>query len=230
MNFLANKSAVLKSFVLSISLIFSACGGRAPISHYVLENPTHNPESRQSVQNNQEEQYNQHAKNKNIKLDNQSNNPIDNPVICILPVAIPSYLDRLQLVTRTEELGLTINESNRWGEYLSAGIARVLGNSITANLSEINAFAIPLRMGIVSDYTIQVEISNFEGSLEDEVKLSALWILKKGREKIWQSTYNNSVLAGSTFSSYAQAYASLVDAFGEEIAKTFYTIYTQKKK
>lgn len=228
MKFLLNQQLISKGFVLSFFLILNACSaGLSSIDYYILEMPQASIEGTENIKNTQSDQYTE-SQVKETKM--QADINLDGPLISILPVAVPRYLDRPQIVTRNGDVGIFINESSRWGETLPLGIARILSNSLTENLSEIKTCAIPLRMGITSDYTIQVEIINLEGSLDDKVKLKVLWVLQKGEQKLWQSTYEESILAGLTYSSYVQAYASLIDKLGEEMSKVFYNIYEQNNK
>lgn len=229
MKFLLNKEMILKGFVLSVFLMLSACSaGISSIDYYILEIPHVSVEGMQGSENTQ----GSHEKYEALQ-DTEDNIEIDmnlnGSLISILPIAVPRYLDRPQLVTRNGEVGIFIDESNRWGETLPLGIVRILSNSLTYNLSDIKTWAMPLRMGSTPDYTIQVEIINLEGSLEGTVKLKALWILQKDGKKIWQSTYEQSLVTGATYSSYVQAYASLIDKLGEEMAKIFSHIYEQNK-
>lgn len=217
MKILLDKQMIFKSFLLSLALMLGACSTFASSTHYyVLETP--------QVRMEKEIQVNQQAN----EIKNHSY--IGGPLIALLPIGIPNYLDRQQIVTHTGKVGLDIHEDQRWGEDLSAGIARILSNSITDNLSEIKVLAMPLRMGVLPDYTIQVEINYFEGALGGKVQLSALWYMEKEGQRIWQSTYENSAEAGDTYPSYVQAYAYLLDQFGKEMAEFFFNFYEQKKK
>lgn len=216
MQILLDKQIILKSFILLVFLMLSACAMSSSSNYYILETPKSS--MKKDTQANQ----------KVNEIKPHSN--IAGPLIAILPTGIPNYLDRRQLVTRTGKVGLDIHEYQRWGEDLSIGIARILSNSITNNLSEIKALAMPLRMGVLPDYTIQVEINNFEGILGDKVQLNALWYMEKNGQRIWQSTYEKNIEVGNSYPEYVEAYAYLMDEFGKEIAKAFSSVYEQKKK
>ena len=218
MKFLASRQLILNSFVLFIILMLNACGTTSSSNYYILEIPKASLEEIAKKQN-------QSAKVNRTMLDTN----LSGPLIAILPVGVPNYLDRPQLVTRKGRVGLSLSESMRWGEDLSVGIARILSSSITSNLSAVKASAVPLRMGISPNYTIQVEIKHLEGALGGKVELNALWYLQKDGERIWQSAYENSVEVGNTYPDYVQAHGYLVNKFGQEVAQVFYNIYEQEK-
>ncbi len=235
MKYLRSNKMISKFFSLSLLLMLAACSAASsPTRYYILE--TNSLDSSAFLQKNTglQKQGNRDSQQNKSALENQKGNTVLNkdnlagPLIAISPVSIPSYLNRPQLVTRTGDVGLSINESQRWGEGLPVGIARVLSDSLTVNLETLKISAIPLRVGISPDYTLQVDIRHFEGKLNGSLSLSVLWSLRDKKQRIWQANYENTVSAGETYSQYVQAYASLVDQFGKEVSRVFRDLYMQK--
>ena len=235
MKYLRSNKMISKFFSLSLLLMLAACSAASsPTRYYILE--TNSLDSSAFLQKNTglQKQGNRDSQQSKSALENQKGNIVLNkdniagPLIAISPVSIPSYLNRPQLVTRTGDVGLSINESQRWGEGLPVGIARVLSDSLTVNLEALKISAIPLRVGISPDYTLQVDIRHFEGKLNGSLSLSVLWSLRDKKQRIWQANYENTVNTGGTYSEYVQAYASLVDQFGKEVSRVFRDLYMQK--
>lgn len=236
-------------FLLGIISLLSACSSQ-PINYYLIEMPllpstsstTALALSQEPSSNNSENQTDQALQGKQQNIDNRKITTgvnLSGPVIALSQVLIPQYLDRPQLVTREHNVDFTIVDNNRWGEELPSGIARVLSISLSKHLTSIGATTSPLRIGLSPDYTINIEILAFEGILNGDVRLRALWTLdasSKNREarerasnsgsgKLWQAFFDKSMPAGTNYASYVEAYGALVDALGLEIGNVFLSLY-----
>lgn len=234
------KTSLITFKTIFLSLLFGACFllnacSNKPINYYLLEMPQ--VASTQILQNKDTE-----------TSDSRPSIPtgvnLSGPTIALAQVIIPQYLDRQQIVTREDNVDFSIDENNRWGEELSAGISRVLCSSLTKHLSQIGATSSALRVGISPDYTINLEIRAFEGMLDGTVRLRALWSLdtsskrRNNRDRtdrsetnpLWQAFFDKSIEAGTTYTSYVNAYGALVDALAKDISSVFMDLYTKTEK
>lgn len=100
------------------------------------------------------------------------------PAVAIATPALPGYLDRQQLVSRSGDGELLMNPNHLWGEPLDSGIARVtalnlgrLGNSL--NIQPVKSF-------VTLDYQslLELRIARFEPDATGHIILDCTWKLQ----------------------------------------------------
>jgi len=100
------------------------------------------------------------------------------PAVAIASPALPAYLDRQQLVSRTVDGELLMNPNHLWGEPLDSGIARVTA----ANLGRLkNSLTIqPVKSFVTLDYQslLEIRIARFEPDAAGNVVLECSWKLQ----------------------------------------------------
>lgn len=147
------------------------------------------------------------------------------PRIGILPVAIPAYLNRPQIVLREgENVGLRLEEYDRWGEDVSNGIARVLGASISTQLADMRGIAIPLRTGAPVDLRLLVEVRRFEGAPGYTTTLEALWSIQEKGKVVAEGVFLEKMPSGADIASMVISQSALLDALGREVAGVVRTL------
>ncbi len=195
----------MRVFWLSALLFFSlglgACSstGLSSVKYYVLSQPQPAVQSLQAA----------------VPIENAG------PRVGILPVAVPAYLNRPQIVLREgEKVGMRLEEYNRWGEDVSNGIARVVGASITAQLADIRGIAIPLRTGSPVDLRLLIEVRRFEGAPGFDTVLEALWSIQEKGKVVAEGVFLEKTPSGPDISSLVVSQSALLDALGQEVART----------
>lgn len=191
---------MLKKILFSLMFVLCSCSHISlPTSVYVIDVPTENTK--------------------------QFNNLLQSgkgPVIAVLPVSIPAYLNRPQIVMREKGSRLLISENHRWAENLDKAVSRVLASSLTDNLTAVNGVAVPLKLGIHADYTLQVDISRFEGNLNEYLELDAFWTLQKNGVKILQASFYKKIETGRGYSELVNAYGTLIYYLAESMVQSFF--------
>jgi uncharacterized lipoprotein YmbA len=161
--------------------------GSPPIHYYVLANPAGQPD-RQT----------EHA-------------GFSGPRIGLLPITLPAYLQRQQMVIRDENnVGIRVDDFERWGEDLSAGIARVLSIAMTGTLAEVHGVVMPLRTGSPVDLRIQVDVRRFEGRPGGHVDLEAAWTIQRDGKSLREGHFQTRSGAGSTLSELVEVQSTLL--------------------
>lgn len=141
------------------------------------------------------------------------------PRLGILPIGLPGYLDRSQMVIRHDNsVDVKVEDYDRWGENLSVGITRVLSIVLTNAMADIQGVAMPARVGIPMDLRLQVDVRRFEGSPDGQVTLEALWALQKDRVPLREGHFVSQTTSGPGKSSLVRAQSYLVEELGAEIA------------
>lgn len=139
--------------------------------------------------------------------------------IGVLPVRVPDFLDRPQIVLSTNSTHLNVSETNRWIEPLSLVTQRVLIADIQTELP--NAYVKTKGYdNAIFQRLIQVEINGMSGEFNKEATLSVWWsILNNNGQELYRSRFESSVAMGKTYDSFVLAQSVLWGRLSEEIAQ-----------
>ncbi len=141
--------------------------------------------------------------------------PVSQPgVVGIMPVQVPEYLDRPQIVTRTNTNELRFAEFHRWGEPLDKNIARVLMENLSNMMPSARIALFPWPKAMKMRYELAVEVIQLEGLPGGTVSLTARWsIFGENNTKVM-------AMKKSTFSRPAdsRSYETLISAENEMLA------------
>lgn len=100
--------------------------------------------------------------------------PLAPRTIIVQEVALPRYLDRPQIVTRTGAHRLHFAEFAHWGGDLREDVTRVLAGNLAQRLPGSAVLPAPTFASAPADLRIEVEILHFEAA-DDQVHLAARW-------------------------------------------------------
>jgi uncharacterized lipoprotein YmbA len=106
----------------------------------------------------------------------------DSVSVGIVPVEIPDYLDRPQIVTRTGPNELKLAEYDRWAGSLSENITTVLRENLSLLLNTARVFEYPWNPSLAVDYKVTINVIRLESVPGDHVILRALWTVSGGKE------------------------------------------------
>lgn len=127
--------------------------------------------------------------------------------LAILPVAVPDYLDRREIVARSADHRLLVNDSERWGEGLSGGLARVLTVDLGKLLSEDGFVVTSGGHQPKVDAELALTIDAFERAPDGSAVLAARWMILDerhgGAESHFQAVYSEPIRADASTSSNA---------------------------
>ena len=101
----------------------------------------------------------------------------------VLPVLVPGYLDRPQVVTWAAPGELRIDEFLRWAEPLDAGVSRTLAENLDALLPEHRVIRSPWPSATKLRCRIRVELEQFGPQASGEVLLVGGFALLPAREE-----------------------------------------------
>lgn len=100
------------------------------------------------------------------------------PAIAIARPALPPYLERSELVTRTGDGRLEIHEKDLWSEPLDSAIARVVADNMRRLTGSTNVQ--PASSFITRDYThlVEIRIERFDPEPDGALLLECTWKLQ----------------------------------------------------
>ena len=137
--------------------------------------------------------------------------------IGVLPVTLPGYLTRQQIVLRDADgINITINEYDRWGESLGQGISRVLCDALAVH----GIPALPLRTGAKVTDKLMLDVRRLDGPLEGNVTLDVVWRLQRDGDVLKSAQFVTSRPAGDTIQSMVEAESLLIRDLADNIARS----------
>ena len=135
-------------------------------------------------------------------------------------VALPDYLDRPQIVTRSSPNKLDLAEFDRWSAPLGQAFAGVLAENLATMIPADGVAVFPWPRSAQVDYEVTVEVAQFEGRLGGECSLVARWSIFGGEKKALLTTGKSSLSepAGGDYEALVAAESRLVGALSRDIA------------
>jgi uncharacterized protein len=136
------------------------------------------------------------------------------------PVALPGYLDRQQIVTRSGGDEIELAEFDRWGEPLRSSVPRVLGEDLAARIPTERVVIFPWRGVRTVQYQVAVEILRFDGQPGGDALLRARWRLLDGtgRELAIRTSAITEPTGAPGYAPLVAALSRALGALSEEIA------------
>lgn len=141
--------------------------------------------------------------------------------VSVGPVKIPEYLNRAQIVTRSGENRLEVNEFNRWGGSLASNITGVVTENLSMLLGTDEVFEFPTQDPITPRYRVILTVTKFDGMLGQRAVLDARWVITGPRRREPLATGRTIVderSGGSGYDAYVAAQSRAVEILSREIA------------
>jgi hypothetical protein len=104
------------------------------------------------------------------------------PGVVVAAVRLPEYLERPQLVTRSGDNQLQLEEFHQWGGNLAKDLTRVMAENLSLLLASDAVVAAPHSLRMRPDYRVELEVLRFERAGDARVHLVAKWWLQRGAD------------------------------------------------
>jgi uncharacterized lipoprotein YmbA len=143
--------------------------------------------------------------------------------IGIVPVKIPEYLKKPQIVTRTSSSEISLAEFDRWAGSLDEDIGRVLAENLSLLLKTDKVLNFPWRRNVELDYTIEMQVSRLEGSLDGDVDLVVRWAIFDAENKSAFSVQTSRIsqpVQGDSYNDLVTAQSKALAVFSRQLAET----------
>jgi uncharacterized lipoprotein YmbA len=142
-------------------------------------------------------------------------------VIAVPPVVIPQYIDRPQIVTRTDDNQIALSEFNRWGGALKDDLSRVLVENLNALLAGRGVSVMSDLLALDPAYLVTVTVNRFDGRLGDTVWLNAAWTIRDQKARKMLAAKTSTIqekIAVEGYDALVTAESQAVAALSREIA------------
>lgn len=100
------------------------------------------------------------------------------PIVAIARPALPSYLDRQQLVSRKTNGEMEMNSYHLWAEPLDAGISRVMSQNLARLTGSLNIQPIESFITMEYDRTLEIRVMRFEPDVAGNLVFRCTWKLQ----------------------------------------------------
>ena len=160
--------------------------------------------------------------------------PLDQPIpIGLGPVTLPDYLDRPQIVTRTNQNTVLLAEFDRWAEPLSSNVSRTMAENLIYLLHNDNVVPYPWPGSIEVTYQVVVDVYRFDGIQGEKVWLDVQWSVrdKKGKNVLMlkRSTFVEPA-NGPSFGALVAAQSRALENLSREIASALQSLSRNRVK
>jgi uncharacterized protein len=137
------------------------------------------------------------------------------------PIKLPEYVNRLEIVAHATQNELSVSDSHLWGEPLSDGVPRVLGEDISRLICTKEVTLFPWKPSRMPDYRVDAEVVSMQGNLGSEVGVEVWWGISYGPDKTARvsriSRYRVPV-TGRSYEALVQAYSQALAALSRDVA------------
>jgi len=142
--------------------------------------------------------------------------------IGIVPVKVPEYLKKPQIVTRTSGSEITLAEFDRWAGSLDEDIGRVVAENLSLLLQTDKVLNFPWRRNVELDYTIEMQVSRLEGALGGDVEFVVRWAIFDADNKNVFSVQTSRItqaVQGGSYADLVAAQSLALAAFSQQLAE-----------
>jgi hypothetical protein len=142
--------------------------------------------------------------------------------IGIGPIRFPEYLERSEIVTRSNSNKIEISEFDLWAGSLEEDFGRVLSENLSILLSTERVTLFPQPKTLPLNYQVMMDVIRFDGSLGGDVSLMVRWMIMEGKEKKLVFIHKSSIIESSGAKGYepmVAAQSRALERLSREIAE-----------
>src|SRR5215472_11811439 len=151
--------------------------------------------------------------------------PVSTPskvAVLVGPVAVPSVIDRPQIVVTSSANQVTVDEFSRWASPVQDNLTRVVADNLAALLGTPRVTLSQSSLGADVEYRVQIEVRSFESAPGKYTALDAVWSVKRlkdGKTETGRTSVRESV-DGEGYEALAAAHSRGIAKMSQEIAET----------
>lgn len=147
------------------------------------------------------------------------------------PISFPDYLDRPQIVTRTQQHRVLVAEFDRWAGPLSSNVSRIIAENLSRLLNTDNVVQYPWPASVEVTYQVLIDCYRFDGVLGEKALLEVQWSVvgKKGRKVLLlkRSAFAEPV-GGASYEALVAAQSRALESFSREMAQALNSLAREK--
>jgi len=146
-------------------------------------------------------------------------------IVALGPVSIPDYLNRPQIVTRSGQNELAVDDFQRWAGSLESDITRVLIENLLALLPpdryHVVSWIQPAQSYTSIAHRVAVDIIRFDGTQGESVSMKAQWaVFRKDRDASVMHASIIEPITGNDYRALVAAMSRAMESLSRDIADT----------
>ncbi len=137
------------------------------------------------------------------------------------PISWPKMLERPQIVTRSDDHRVMIDEFHRWSGSLQEDFSRTIVQNLSLLLANDHVLIYPKQAGPDLKYRIDIDIQQFDGKPGDAVILKAIWRARNPVDNsvlMSDSVTIQAPVATENFAALVAAQSTAVGLFAKDLA------------
>ncbi len=131
------------------------------------------------------------------------------------PIIIPGYINRPQIVTKTESAELQLAEFERWAEPIDEMFTRTLTENIKRLTESHYIYSYPWSSNLEFTHRIYAKIIKFENNTNGDALLTVHWQITHENEESKLKTMHSEFNADASDKSYSARVAALNDTLAQ---------------
>jgi uncharacterized protein len=135
--------------------------------------------------------------------------------VAVKPVALPKYLDQLQIARFISSYELSASDYERWAENLDEIVTRILIADLALRLPRGHVVASSGPLTMPADATVEIDIQRFDAGPARSVVLTAQWIVRRERRQGQGRLRSEEVRVTAASDSAPDLAAAMSDALGQ---------------
>jgi uncharacterized lipoprotein YmbA len=142
--------------------------------------------------------------------------------VAVGPVAVPSVVDRPQIVVTTGANQVTVDDFNRWASPVQDSVERAVAENLVALLGTQRVILFESSLGADAEYRVQIEVRNFESAPGKYASLDAVWTVRRLKDRKTETgrTTVREQVEGDGYEALAAAHSRGIAKMSREIADT----------
>lgn len=139
----------------------------------------------------------------------------------ILPIELPGYINRAQMVKRIGVNRMAVSSLNRWADYPDRMIQRVIGENLQLLLAEARIYSAPWPVGLQPDIVVDFSFFELIGTDDKKIRLSVVWTIRAKDDPaavLSRRTSLSEKMPGSGFEDLAAAHSQVLTTLCRDVA------------
>lgn len=141
-------------------------------------------------------------------------------ILSVGPITVAAYLDRSEIVTRSNATSIELAGFDRWAEPFEGIVASTLAENISSLLPSVSAIPDAWSEAEV-DYQLMVKIKKFESDSSGKVQLNASWGILLHPSRKLGTVFESNIITQARSSEFDEVTIQMSNALAklsEEIA------------
>lgn len=131
----------------------------------------------------------------------------------VLPITLPNYMDKPQVVSYLGDNTLLVSEISRWGEPLNNAVARIMNLNLLSNSTpNSKVYSYPFATFDNKLPTLSISINELCGTLGKESTIKATWTLgdPKTNTLLADGVFKKTIANGKSYADYVDSISVLL--------------------